>query len=227
MQMPPVNIFEQARPAELLWQPPMSLEHTKEFGTMQVAYSATGKCYTFNATADGYCRAEAVNAVYLKRSSDAIADGDPIRAVIRGTANNSDGWTLGINSASAEAQTAVTRTDYSDACIAPDDDINTVFLNCSGVGTPAGDAPELQGTALVLTQRSDNRQLLLVGSIKSNIGHSEPGVGITGLIKAMQVVKQRYIPGNPTFITLNLNIDFEGLLVYASRPGFSWSSTYC
>ncbi|KAF9696901.1 hypothetical protein EKO04_005128 [Ascochyta lentis] len=171
-------------------------------------------------------RAEAVNAVYLKRLSDAIADGDPIRAVIRGTANNSDGWTPGINSPSAEAQAAVIRAAYLDAGITPDHYVDTGYLECHGTGTPAGDPLELRGAASVLSQTRDSRQPLFIGSIKSNIGHSEPGAGISGLIKAMQVVEQGYIPGNPTFITPNPQIDFEGLRVRASRPGFPWPSTY-
>jgi acyl transferase domain-containing protein/NADPH:quinone reductase-like Zn-dependent oxidoreductase len=206
-----------------LW---MSPEHTQELGTMRAAYSATGKCHTFDAKADGYCRAEAVNAVYLKRLSDAIEDGDPIRAVIRGTANNSDGWTPGINSPSAEAQAAVIRAAYADAGIDSDHYLDTGYLECHGTGTPAGDPLELQGAASVLSGVRDPSQPLFIGSIKSNIGHSEPGAGISGLIKAMQVLEQGYIPGNPTFMTPNPNIDFEGLRVCASRPGFPWASKY-
>ena len=206
-----------------LW---LSPEHTQELGTMRAAYSATGRCHTFDAKADGYCRAEAVNAVYLKRLSDAIADGDPIRAVIRGTANNSDGWTPGINSPSAEAQAAAICAAYTDAGIEAASFHNTGFLECHGTGTPAGDPLELRGAASVLSKTRDASQPLFIGSIKSNIGHSESGAGISGLIKAMQVVEQGYIPGNPTFLTPNPDIDFDQLRVRASRLGFPWQSTY-
>src|SRR5258708_880268 len=73
----------------------LSPDHNMDMGAMRGASSATGKCHTFDAKADGYCKGEAVNAVYLKRLDDALRDGDPIRAVIRGTATNSDGRTPG------------------------------------------------------------------------------------------------------------------------------------
>ncbi|KAH8731286.1 putative polyketide synthase [Phaeosphaeriaceae sp. PMI808] len=205
-----------------LW---LSPEHTQELGTMRAAYSTTGKCHAFDAKADGYCRAEAVNAVYLKRLSDAIKDGDPIRAVIRGTANNSDGWTPGINSPSAEAQSAVIRAAYTDAGIESDHYAETGFLECHGTGTPAGDPLELQGAAFVLSPMRDPSRPLIIGSIKSNIGHSEPAAGISGFIKATLAVEQGYIPGNPTFVNPNPSIDFEKLRIRATRPGIAWPAT--
>ncbi|RDL31023.1 Lovastatin nonaketide synthase [Venustampulla echinocandica] len=202
-----------------LW---LSPEHTEERGTMRAAYSSSGKCHTFDVKADGYCRAEAVNAVYLKRLSDAIRDGDPIRAVIRGTANNSNGWTQGINSPSAEAQAAVIRAAYNDAGIDSSRYAETGYLECHGTGTPAGDPLEVKGAASVLAHMRPQSNPLIIGSVKSNIGHSEPGAGLSGLIKAMLAVEEGKIPGNPTFFTPSPNIDFDGLRVRATRPGIAW-----
>jgi acyl transferase domain-containing protein/NADPH:quinone reductase-like Zn-dependent oxidoreductase len=189
---------------------------------MRAAYSASGKCHTFDAKADGYCRAEAVNAVYLKRLSDAVRDGDPIRALIRGTASNSDGWTPGINSPSSEAQAAMIREAYKNAGIDETEYAETGYLECHGTGTPAGDPLEVKGAASVLAHMRPQEYPLIIGSVKSNIGHSEPGAGLSGLIKAMLAVEEGKIPGNPTFFIPNPAIDFDDLRVRASRLSIAW-----
>ncbi len=102
-------------------------------GAMKGASSLSGKCHTFDAKADGYIKAEGINAVMLKRLSDAIRDGDPIRAVIRGSATNSDGRTPGIASPSAEAQATAIRAAYANAGIS--DFNSTCYLEFHGTGT--------------------------------------------------------------------------------------------
>ena len=100
---------------------------------MREAFSPSGKCHTFDAKADGYIKAEGVNAVLLKRLENAIQDGDPIRAVVRGSATNSNGGTPGIASPSVEAQAAAIRTAYANAGIT--DFAATSYLECHGTGT--------------------------------------------------------------------------------------------
>ena len=100
---------------------------------MKGASSLSGRCHTFDLKADGYIKAEGVNAIILKRLSDAIRDGDPIRAVIRGSATNSDGRTPGIASPSSEAQATAIRAAYANAGIS--DLNNTTYLECHGTGT--------------------------------------------------------------------------------------------
>ena len=100
---------------------------------MKGASSLSGRCHTFDIKADGYIKAEAVNAVILKRLSDAIRDRDPIRAVIRGSATNSDGRTPGIASPSSEAQATAIRAAYANAGIS--DLSGTTYLECHGTGT--------------------------------------------------------------------------------------------
>ncbi|EKG11425.1 Beta-ketoacyl synthase [Macrophomina phaseolina MS6] len=186
---------------------------------MKAAASPTARCHAFDAKADGYIKGEAVNAVYLKRLDDAIRDGDPIRAVIRGTATNSDGYTPGIASPSSEAQAAAVRAAYANAGIS---DFNeTSYVECHGTGTQAGDPTEVSGVAAAFdTEKRD--QPLIIGSIKSNVGHSEPAAGLSGLIKAILALEHDVIPGNPTFIDPNPKIDFDRLRVRASRTAIPW-----
>lgn len=99
---------------------------------MKGASSVSGRCHTFDVKADGYIKAEGVNSIILKRLDDAIRDNDPIRAVIRGSATNSDGRTPGIASPSSEAQAVAVRAAYANADI---DLGGTTYLECHGTGT--------------------------------------------------------------------------------------------
>lgn len=98
--------------------------------------SATSTCHTFDASADGYGRADGIGALYLKRLSDAVAAGDPIRAVVRGTAINANGKTQGITLPSATGQEAVIRKAYAKAGL---DLADTAYVECHGTGTAVGD----------------------------------------------------------------------------------------
>ncbi|KAF6820842.1 beta-ketoacyl synthase domain-containing protein, partial [Colletotrichum plurivorum] len=200
----------------------LSPEHNMDVGPMKGASSLTGKCHTFDVKADGYIKAEAVNAVMVKRLSDAIRDGDPIRSVILGTATNSDGNTPGIASPSSEAQAAAIRSAYASAGIK---DFNeTTYLECHGTGTQAGDPTEVNGIASVFAPTRPADKPLIIGSVKSNIGHSEPAAGISGLIKAILSLETGTIFGNPTFVTPNPKIDFKGNKVFATRTTIPWPS---
>ncbi|KAL8912790.1 MAG: hypothetical protein Q9171_002248 [Xanthocarpia ochracea] len=219
----------------------LSPEHNMDGGAMKGASSLSGRCHTFDVKADGYIKAEGVNAVILKRLSDAIRHGDPIRAVIRGSATNSDGRTPGIASPSSEAQATAIRAAYANAGIS--DLSGTAYLECHGTGTQAGDPTEVGGVASVFApsrtfdnplligsvSRSDNPQSTLAGlttkQIKSNIGHSEPAAGISGLLKTILSIEKGIIPGNPTFMIPNPKIDFQSLKVRASRTAIPWPKT--
>ncbi|TGO56821.1 hypothetical protein BOTNAR_0215g00160 [Botryotinia narcissicola] len=198
----------------------LSPEHVMDTGAIGNAHSLTGKCHTFDAKADGYIKAEAVITIILKRLADAIQDGDPIRAVIRGTATNSYGRTPGIASPSAEAQSKAIRAAYANAGITNFND--TTYLECHGTGTPAGDPAEVGGVASVFSATRSEDQPLIIGSIKSNIGHSEPSAGISGLLKAILAMEHSIIPGNPTFETPNPKIDFKAMKVRATRVAIPW-----
>ena len=186
------------------------------------AASLSGKCHTFDAKADGYIKAEAINMVYLKRLDDAIKDKDPIRAIIRGTATNSDGWTAGIASPNAEAQSAAICQTYRNAGIA--DLSQTSYVEFHGTGTPAGDSVETNAVASVFSQFHSPGKPLRIGSVKSNIGHSEPAAGLSGLLKTVLSLEAGVIPGNPTFVDPSPNINFEKLRIRASRWSTPWPS---
>lgn len=130
---------------------------------MKGASSLSGKCHTFDSKADGYIKAEAINAVMLKRLDDALRDGDPIRAIIRGTATNSDGHTPGIASPSSEAQAAAMRAAYAHAGITNFND--TAYLECHGTGTQAGDPTEVDGVASVFSASRSPEHPLIIGSV--------------------------------------------------------------
>lgn len=115
--------------------------------TEQGVLSPTGSCKTFDATADGYARGEAINAIYVKKLSDAIRDGNPIRAVIRATSANCDGKTPGISHPSSESHEEMIRRAYSVARL--EDFSRTAFIECHGTGTPIGDPLEIHAIANV------------------------------------------------------------------------------
>ncbi|RDA88311.1 hypothetical protein CP532_6585, partial [Ophiocordyceps camponoti-leonardi (nom. inval.)] len=198
----------------------LSPDHNEESGPMRSAYSPSGRCHTFDEKADGYIKAEGINCVMLKRLSDAQRDGDAIRAIIRGTATNSDGRTPGIASPNWKAQADVIRAAYVDAGIG--DLSATGYIEMHGTGTQAGDPQEVKGVASVFASSRPGDAPLVIGSIKSNVGHSEPAAGISGLIKAILAVEKGHIPGNPTFVNPNPNIDFDASKVRATRYTIPW-----
>lgn len=205
-----------------LW---LSPELNEEAGTMNVTQSASGKCHSFDAKADGYVKAEGINAVYLKRLEDAVRDRDPIRAVIRGTAVGASRRTVGIANPSPDAQSSCIRQAYKNAGIS--DFHATGFLECHGTGTVAGDKVEIQGAASVFAAGREDKpgSELIIGAVKSSIGHSEAASGLSGLIKAVLVVESGIIPGNPTFLNPNPNINWRESRVRASRTTSKWPSS--
>jgi len=134
----------------------------QHLGTMKAGVlSGTSTCHTFSTEADGYGRADGIGALYLKRLSDAIRDNDPVRAVVRGTAINSNGRTPGITLPSSEGQESVIRKSYEKANL---DFGNTAYVECHGTGTPVGDPIEVEGLSRVFGKRLGDP--LLIGSVK-------------------------------------------------------------
>src|SRR5690349_15958565 len=151
--------------------------------------SRRGRCFAFDERADGYVRGEGGGAIILKPLARALADGDRIRAVIRGTGVNSDGRTLGLSLPSEAAQTALIRSVYARAGVDPDD---LAFFEMHGTGTPAGDPIEAAAVGRALGQA--RREKLPIGSVKTNIGHLEPASGMAGLIKAALALERGVVP---------------------------------
>jgi len=169
--------------------------------------SPTGRCYAFDARADGYVRAEGGGVILLKRLADAEAAGDPIRGIILATGSNAAGRTMGLSLPSSSAQQALIEQVMREAGATPAD---FCFFEAHGTGTAIGDPLEASAIGNAIG-RHRAEQPLAIGSAKANIGHTEPASGMAGLLKAMLVLEHQAVPGNPQFATPNPNIDFAGL----------------
>jgi acyl transferase domain-containing protein/acyl carrier protein len=149
--------------------------------------SPSGRCHTFDAAADGYVRAEGCGIVVLRRLSDALADGDRILAVVRGSAVNQDGRSSGLTVPNGPAQQATLRKALSFTSPAQVD-----YVEAHGTGTQLGDPIEMHSLRAVFG--GERGAPLLVGSVKSNIGHLESAAGIAGLIKVVLSLRNEAIP---------------------------------
>ncbi|KAB8069924.1 KR domain-containing protein [Aspergillus leporis] len=167
----------------------------------------TSTCHTFNEYASGYGRAEGVGAVYLKRLSDAIRDENPIRGVIRSSATNNNGKVpgVGITHPSYAGQCAVIRHAYQRG--GPLDPALTGY----GTGTAIGDPLEVRAVADSMNGwRPEDAEPLMVGAVKTNIGHSEAASGLSAVIKAILAVERGIIPPTRGVTKLNPKIDWKG-----------------
>ncbi|WP_328743823.1 acyltransferase domain-containing protein [Streptomyces sp. NBC_00285] len=152
-----------------------------------------GRCKPFSASADGIGRAEGCAVVVLKRFSDALRDGDRVLAVITATAVNSDGRSNGLTAPNPAAQRALLETAYARADIDP---AIVDYVEAHGTGTPLGDPIEAGALAAVLGRTRHPDQPLLLGSVKSNLGHLEAAAGLAGLVKAVLALHHGVIPGS-------------------------------
>lgn len=155
--------------------------------------SPQGRSRAFDDSADGYARGEGGAVVIIKPLRRALSDGDEIYAQILGTAVSQDGHTDGITVPREEAQESAINGALRRAGIAAAD---VGYVEAHGTGTPVGDPIELRALAGALTSDRPATSPLLVGSVKTNIGHLEAGAGVAGLIKAALVVKHGFIPAN-------------------------------
>ena len=148
--------------------------------------------------------------VVLKRLADAQASGDPIWGVILGTAINQDGASAGLTVPSADAQVKVIEEALLQAGIPP---AEVDYLEAHGTGTEVGDPIELNSAAEAYGKGRDSSQPLLVGSIKTNVGHLEPTAGVAGLMKALLAMRHRTIPRHLHFNNPNPRVDWANLPV--------------
>ncbi|MEU3409448.1 beta-ketoacyl synthase N-terminal-like domain-containing protein [Streptomyces sp. NPDC006670] len=141
-----------------------------------------GHCKTFDESADGYARAEGCGALVLKRLSDALADGDRVLALVRGTAIGQDGESAGLSAPNGTAQEAVMRAALANARLEPGD---IQYVEAHGTGTPLGDPIEMGSVNGVFGASHDREDPLVIGSLKANIGHMEPAAGLGAVIKVI------------------------------------------
>jgi len=170
--------------------------------------AADSRSKTFDARADGYARGEGAGVIVLKPLDAALADGDRIYALIRGTGVNQDGRTSGITVPNPVAQEALIRRVYEEAGVEPH---QVGYVEAHGTGTPVGDPIETRALGSVIGQQRDGIGPCLVGSVKANIGHLEAAAGVAGTIKAALVLSKRRVPPQIHIQSLNPNIPFAEL----------------
>ena len=178
-----------------------------------------GRCKTFDSRADGFVRGEGCGLVLLKRLSDARKDGDPVLAVVRGTAVNQDGTTNGLTAPNGISQQEVIRTALSCAGVEPS---QIGYVETHGTGTILGDPIEVEALASVLAAGQEIDSPCYLGAVKTNIGHLESAAGIAGIIKAALCLRHGFIPPNLHFRQLNPHIQLEGTRLRIPLEGQPW-----
>ena len=184
------------------------------------ALSPDGRCKTFDASADGFSRSEGCGIVILKRLSDAIADGDKIWAVIRGSAVNHDGPSSGLTVPNQMAQEKLIHQALTNAKVEPTE-IN--YIEAHGTGTSLGDPIEVGALASVLCPNRSRSNPLVIGSVKTNLGHLEAAAGIVGLIKVVLSLHYQEIPPHLHFSTPNPHIPWDEFPLVVPTSPTPWS----
>jgi polyketide synthase 12/myxalamid-type polyketide synthase MxaF len=165
--------------------------------------SADGRCKSFDARADGYVRGEGGGVIVLKRLRDAIQDNDPIYCVVRASAVNNDGASNGITAPCPRAQTELLRDAYRRAGIEPQ---RVHYVEAHGTGTKLGDFVEVTALAEALGKGRRPNAPLRIGSVKTNIGHTEGAAGIAGIIKVALAMRKGALPRNLHFEASNTDL---------------------
>jgi acyl transferase domain-containing protein/acyl carrier protein len=178
-----------------------------------------GRCKTFDAAADGYVRGEGCGVILIKRLEDAIRDGDRIRAVIRGSAINQDGASGGLTVPNGVAQQRVIADALKRADLDPSD---VGYLEAHGTGTSLGDPIEAQAAGAVLGAGREPSQPLLMGSVKTNIGHLEAAAGIAGVIKVILSLENELLPQHLHFQNPSPHIPWDRLAVQVVKEATAW-----
>ena len=181
------------------------------------ALAPDGRCRTFDADASGYGRGEGCAVVVLKRLSDAVKAGDRIYALVRGSAVNHDGASGGLTVPSGPAQEQVIAAALEDARLQPAD---VQYVEAHGTGTPLGDPIELR--ALHKVYGKGRTAPLIVGSIKTNMGHTEAAAGLAGVIKATLAMRAARVPPHLHFQTPNPRIQWDELQIEVPAAGREW-----
>jgi len=181
--------------------------------------SPDGQCKAFDASANGYVRGEGCGVVVLKRLSEAEADGDRVWAVIRGAAVNHGGASTGLTVPHTPALEQVMETALSDAGVHSSE---VDYLEAHGTGTAVGDPIEIDAVANVFGPERRPGRPLLIGSVKTNIGHLESAAGIAGLIKAALVVNRGVIPKHLHFRDPHPGVDWDRLPLQVTSSQMDW-----
>ncbi|MGG3571970.1 type I polyketide synthase [Bacillus gobiensis] len=184
--------------------------------------SPDGRSKTYDSRANGYVRGEGAGVIVLKPLSKAIEDGDYIHSLIRASGSNQDGQTSSITVPSGQSQENLMRTIYEQNGISPS---SIQYIEAHGTGTPVGDPIEAKAIGKVYSQGRLNGQKTLIGSVKTNIGHTEAAAGIAGVIKTVMSMKNNLIPKHLHMNKVNPDIDFEELGLKVPLENTPWPET--
>ncbi len=180
-----------------------------------------GRCKAFDAAADGFVEGEGCGVVVLKRLSDAQADGDPILAIVRGSAINQDGASAGLTAPSGKAQEMVLRDALARARLSAAD---VAYVEAHGTGTSLGDPIEVRALAAVLGQGRPVERPLLIGSVKTNVGHLEAAAGVASVIKVVLALRHAEIPAHLNLKTPNPHVAWDDIPVRVVTAPCAWPS---
>lgn len=181
-----------------------------------------GRCKTFDAAANGFVKGEGCGVVVLKRLSDALADGDNILALIRGSAVNHNGRSSSLISPNGLSQQAVIRQALENGGVEPGE---IDYVEVQGTSTSVGEPIEVAALAAVYGQNRPQEQPLMIGSVKTNIGHLEPASGIASLIKVVLALQNREIPAHLHFKQPNPYINWHELPLQVAAQPIPWPIT--
>ncbi len=186
-------------------------------------YSPDGHCRVFDANARGTIAGSGIGVVVLKRAAEAVADGDTIYAIIKGSAMNNDGaLKVGYTAPSVDGQAEVIASAYAVAEIDP----TTVgYIEAHGTGTALGDPVEVAALSQVFSENSDQTSFCAIGSVKSNIGHLDAGAGVAGLIKLALALHHKQIPPSLNCDQPNPVINFSQTPFYVNTELQAWAET--
>ncbi|WP_338866151.1 type I polyketide synthase [Myxococcus stipitatus] len=185
------------------------------------ALSTDGRCKTFDASADGYGRGEGCGVFVLKRLADALEDGDRVLAVVRGSAVNQDGHSNGLTAPNGLAQEAVLKEALSRSGLKPGD---VQYVEAHGTGTPLGDPIEIEALSAALCEWRSAKEPLLIGSVKTNIGHLEAAAGVAGLMKVVLSMRHGELPPHLHFTQPNPHVPWAQLPLKVPTELTPWTS---
>ncbi|MFI0152440.1 type I polyketide synthase, partial [Streptomyces lydicus] len=194
---------------------PESAFGAEKFGGL----SPDGRCYTFDERANGYVRGEGGGVVLLKPLARALADGDPVYCVIRGSAMNNDGATDGLTVPNPQAQQDVLRLAYEAAGVGP---AQVQYVELHGTGTKVGDPVEASALGAVLGTADGRERPVAVGSAKTNVGHLEGAAGIVGLLKVALSLRNGQLPASLNYAQPNPRIALDEWNLRVQRSLTDW-----
>jgi acyl transferase domain-containing protein/acyl carrier protein len=185
-------------------------------------YSPDGHCRAFDERAQGTVQGDGVAVVALKRLSDALADGDTIYALIRGSAVNNDGsLKVGYTAPSVNGQAEVIAEAHAVSGVDPE---TITYIETHGTGTSLGDPVEIEALTRAFRHSTEAKRFCAIGAVKTNIGHLDAAAGVAGLIKTVLALKHRQIPPSLNFEKENPRIDFENSPFYVNATLSEWKS---